>query len=73
VSGSRKIEKDHYLFREGDASDAIFVVKSGKFAITKAKQNSEIILAEVGPGAMVSKRTNLICSLPTRLQNSHRF
>ena len=55
MSGSRKIEKDHYLFREGDAPDAMFVVKSGKFAVVKTKANSEIILAEIGPGAMVGE------------------
>lgn len=55
VSGSRKIPKDHYLFREGDAPDALYVVKTGKLAVVKAKANSEIILAEIGPGAMVGE------------------
>lgn len=54
-SGPRKIERDHYLFREGDAPDAMYVVKSGKLAVVKTKQNSEIILAEIGPGAMVGE------------------
>lgn len=51
----KKIEKDHYLFREGDPPDAMYVIKSGKFAVVKTKQNSEIILAEIGPGAMVGE------------------
>lgn len=55
MSGSKKIERDHYLFREGDPPDAMYVVKSGKFAVVKTKQNSEIILAEIGPGAMVGE------------------
>ena len=55
MAGTKKLEKDHYLFREGDASDAMYVVKSGKFAVVKAKQNSEIVLAEIGPGAMVGE------------------
>ncbi|MEZ0391722.1 MAG: Crp/Fnr family transcriptional regulator [Pseudobdellovibrionaceae bacterium] len=55
TSGPKKIERDHYLFREGDPPDAMYVVKSGKFAVVKTKQNSEIILAEVGPGAMVGE------------------
>lgn len=55
MSGTRKIERDHYLFREGDAPDALYVVKGGKFAIVKTKQNSEIILAEIGPGALVGE------------------
>lgn len=55
MAGSRKIERDHYLFREGDAPDAMYVVKSGKFAVVKTKQNSEIVLAEIGPGSMVGE------------------
>lgn len=55
MSGTRKIERDHYLFREGDAPDALYVVKSGKFAVVKTKQNSEVILAEIGPGALVGE------------------
>ncbi len=54
-NGPRKIEKDHYLFREGDAPDAMYVIKSGKFAVVKTKSASEIILAEIGPGAMVGE------------------
>jgi CRP/FNR family cyclic AMP-dependent transcriptional regulator len=55
MSGTRKIERDHYLFREGDAPDAMYVVKSGKFNVVKTKQNSEVVLAEIGPGAMVGE------------------
>lgn len=55
MSGSKKIEKDHYLFREGDPPDAMYVIKSGKLAVVKTKTNSEIILAEIGPGAMVGE------------------
>lgn len=55
ASGPRKIEKDHYLFREGDPPDAMYVIKSGKLAVVKSKQNNEIILAEIGPGAMVGE------------------
>lgn len=55
MSGSRRVERDHYLFREGDPPDAMYVVKAGKFAVVKSKANSEIILAEIGPGAMVGE------------------
>lgn len=54
-AGPRKIERDHYLFREGDLPDAMYVIKSGKFNVVKTKSNAEIILAEVGPGAMVGE------------------
>lgn len=55
MSGSRRVERGHYLFREGDPPDAMYVVKAGQFAIVKSKNNSEIILAEIGPGAMVGE------------------
>ena len=55
TSGPKKIEKDHYLFREGDPPDAMYVIKSGKLAVVKTKQNNEIILAEIGPGSMVGE------------------
>jgi CRP/FNR family cyclic AMP-dependent transcriptional regulator len=55
MAGPTKIERDHYLFREGDPPDAMYVVKSGKFAVVKSKSNSEIVLAEIGPGAMVGE------------------
>ncbi len=55
MAGPNKILKDHYLFREGDPPDAMYVIKSGKFAVVKSKSNSEIILAEIGPGAMVGE------------------
>ncbi len=55
MSGSKKIPQGQYLFREGDPPDAMYVLKSGKLAVTKTKQTSEIILAEIGPGAMVGE------------------
>ena len=55
MSGSIKLEKGQYLFKENDPSDAMYVIKSGRLAITKAKQDSEIVLAELGPGAMLGE------------------
>lgn len=43
------------MFREGDVSDAMYVIKSGKIAITKSKGNSEIVLAELKPGDMLGE------------------
>lgn len=51
----KKIPKDYYLFREGDGPDAMYIIKSGAFAITKTKGSSEIILAEIKAGAMVGE------------------
>lgn len=55
MSGPKNLKKNEILFREGDPSDCMFVVKSGKIAITKAKGSSEIILAELGPGDMLGE------------------
>jgi len=33
----------------------MYVIKGGKFAVTKSKNTSEIVLAELGPGAMVGE------------------
>jgi CRP/FNR family cyclic AMP-dependent transcriptional regulator len=51
----KKIPKDYYLFREGDGPDAMYIIKSGAFAITKTKGSSEIVLAEIKTGAMVGE------------------
>ncbi|MCE3010173.1 MAG: cyclic nucleotide-binding domain-containing protein [Proteobacteria bacterium] len=53
--GTKKVEKDHYLFREGDPPDALYVIKAGKLAVVKTKASSEIVLAELGPGQMVGE------------------
>ena len=55
LSGTKKIGKDQYLFRDGDPPDALYVIKTGKLAVVKAKQAGEITLAEIGPGAMVGE------------------
>lgn len=53
--GERNLKKTEILFREGDNSDAMFVIKSGKLAITKSKGGGEITLAELGPGDMLGE------------------
>lgn len=54
-AGPRELEKGELLFREGDPSDAAYVIKSGRLSITKSKGNSEIVLAELGPGSMLGE------------------
>lgn len=54
-SGEKKVARDNYLFREGDHPDAMYIIKSGGFSITKTKGNSEVVLAEIGPGGMVGE------------------
>src|SRR4029077_3396227 len=51
----KKLNKGEFLFREGDSSDAIYVIKSGRLAITKAKGSGEIILAEKKNGEMLGE------------------
>lgn len=55
MAEGKKVAKDTYLFREGDAPDAMYIVKSGSLAVTKTKGTSEIVLAEIGPGSMVGE------------------
>lgn len=55
MSGPRTLKKNEILFKEGDASDAMYVIKSGKIAITKVKGSSEVVLAELGAGDMLGE------------------
>jgi CRP/FNR family transcriptional regulator, cyclic AMP receptor protein len=55
MSGPKNLKKGDVLFREGDPSEAMYVIKSGKIAITKAKGSSDIQLAELGPGDMLGE------------------
>ncbi|MDG0816537.1 Crp/Fnr family transcriptional regulator [Bdellovibrio svalbardensis] len=55
MAEAKKIAKDSYLFREGDAPDAMYIVKSGTLAVTKTKGNSEVVLAEIQAGSMVGE------------------
>ena len=55
MAGPRLLKKGDVLFREGDPSEMMYVIKSGKIAITKAKGSSEIQLAELGAGDMLGE------------------
>ncbi|WP_413942645.1 cyclic nucleotide-binding domain-containing protein [Bdellovibrio sp. HCB-162] len=55
MAEAKKIAKDTYLFRDGDAPDAMYIIKSGTFAVTKTKGTSEVVLAEINAGAMVGE------------------
>lgn len=50
-----KVPRDKYLFREGDAPDSMYIVKSGALAVTKSKGSSEVVLTEIGPGSVVGE------------------
>lgn len=51
----KELKKGEVLFREGDASDAMYVIKKGRIAITKTKGSGEVELAELGPGEMLGE------------------
>ncbi|MCB0422399.1 MAG: Crp/Fnr family transcriptional regulator [Bdellovibrionales bacterium] len=53
--GVRELKKGEILFREGAPSDAMYVIKSGRIAITKAKGTKEIVLAELVAGEMLGE------------------
>lgn len=55
MADGKKVARDTYLFREGDAPDAMYILKTGELAITKTKGTSEIILATLSPGGMVGE------------------
>lgn len=55
MAETKKIMKEEYLFKEGDEPDHIYIIRSGLFAVTKTKNNAEVVLAEIGPGAMVGE------------------
>ncbi len=55
MADGKKVNKDTYLFREGDAPDAMYIVKAGELAVTKTKGTSEIVLATLNPGGMVGE------------------
>ena len=55
MAGPRLLKKGEVLFREGDLPEMMYVIKSGKIAITKTKGSSEINLAELGPGDMLGE------------------
>lgn len=51
----KDLKKGDILFREGDPSDAMYVIKKGRIAITKTKGSGEVELAELGPGEMLGE------------------
>jgi CRP-like cAMP-binding protein len=55
LSGVKKLSNGDILFREGDPSDAMYVIKKGRIAITKSKGSGEIVLAELKPGEMLGE------------------
>lgn len=51
----KELTKGDILFREGDASDALYVIKKGRISVTKVKGSGEIELAELTAGEMIGE------------------
>lgn len=54
-AAAKKLAPNEILFREGDSSEAMYVVKSGRLTIFKTKGKGEIELANIGPGQMLGE------------------
>lgn len=55
MAGTRTLKKDEYLFRDGDPSDALYVIKGGRLAVVKNRGHAEVHLAELGAGEMIGE------------------
>ena len=53
---NRKISKDQYLFRTGDPSAAIYLIRSGTFMITDVQGQDERHIIEIHSGDIVGER-----------------
>lgn len=54
----KEFKKDHYLFREGDTIEGIFIIRSGKIRIEKVTPNGrELTLKVCGPNQLVGEVT----------------
>ncbi|MCB9073567.1 MAG: Crp/Fnr family transcriptional regulator [Bdellovibrionaceae bacterium] len=57
MSKSIKVDRGQYLFREGDLSTSMYIIKNGRLAITKKNFNSEdeVILSEKVNGELLGE------------------
>ena len=50
-----KIEKGQVLFNEGDLSEQMYFLKSGKLKVTRNLDDKEVVLGNVTPGELVGE------------------
>ena len=67
------LEEGDVLFREGDPPRGLYVLVEGTLEITKRIGNSDVILANHGPGAFVGETSSIrtflrICANTARLK-----
>jgi len=53
----KNIPANTYLIKQGDLSDTMFIIKSGRFKITRLIDNREISFAEIGAGDVIGEMT----------------
>ena len=51
----RSLKSNELLFKEGDPSDSMYVVKKGRLRVFKMKGTAEVELAELGAGSMIGE------------------
>ena len=53
--GRRTIAAGEYIFREGDAGDEAYLIKSGEVEITRLSGDRDVHIAEVGEGSVIGE------------------
>jgi len=48
-----KIRKGDYLYKLGDPSKALFIIRTGKVSLSKLEEDRQVELAQLGPGQIV--------------------
>lgn len=51
----KQLKTGEILFKEGDPSDSMYVIKKGRLTVFKQKGNAEVELAEIGAGQMIGE------------------
>lgn len=59
MSETVKFRPGEVLFNEGDEGGALYVIRSGRVVVYRERNNTEIVLAEVGPGEVIGTMTLL--------------
>lgn len=50
-----KINKDMYLFEEGDAPDAMYIIKSGQISLFVSDGTNQKVVATANPGQLIGE------------------
>lgn len=50
-----QLRPQEFLFHEGDASESMYIIQSGKVAVKKTTQGKEMTLSELGPQSLIGE------------------